>query len=284
MITVRAWFFYLFMKIIPKRQISRWVGVLMAIERPRWLASSMVKAFASFYRIDLKEAELPLNAYPSVAKLFTRRLKPGVRPLADAEPLHPADGKITEWGEVRQGQLYQVKGTKYSLAKLLHNEAWAQDLEGGLYLTYYLCPTDYHRVHFPVSGQVTSAAHISGELWPVNELSVLRVQGLFAVNERVVVEVITERGRVVVVMVGATNVGQMRMSFDGKLVTNQKDQQKSIVRTKQYWPPLRVKAGDELGVFHMGSTVVVLYPRTFWGEKMNPIQGGPAKIGGSLAL
>ncbi len=272
-------FFYLF-KVLPKRGLSRLVGRLMALEKPRWLARLLLWSFARYYKINMDEAELPLSSYPSVARLFTRRLRSGVRPLGDLEPLHPADGALNEWGKVEKGQAYQIKGMAYSLEKLLQDPSWAQELEGGVYATYYLCPTDYHRVHFPVSGQVARALHVAGQLWPVNALSVQAVQELFAINERVVVEILTDRGRVALVMVGATNVGKMTMSFDRRLVTNQPQDQPGQVAKHSYWPPIQVKAGDECGTFHMGSTVVMVYPKSFFSPEGQQVPSESQIVGG----
>src|SRR5690606_21741857 len=137
-----------------------------------------------------------------------------------------------------------------------------KSLEGGGYLTYYLCPTDYHRVHSPVSGQLLHALHVPGTLWPVNAMSVQQTEELFLVNERLVMELKTPQGPVFVVMVGATNVGQMSASFDPKIVTNRR----VLAGRKDYDPPISIKVGEELGIFHMGSTVVVLYPPGFLKE------------------
>jgi phosphatidylserine decarboxylase len=247
------------LKILPKNHLSYWAGRLMHVKLPGPLSGLSIRAFAKAYDINVEEAEKPLAEYTSIGDFFVRKLKPGLRPIAKAKLVHPADALLTQLAYVNQGELIQAKGKNYSVRELLQepqDSALVKEFAKGAYAVYYLCPTDYHRVHSPVSGRIVSVKWIPGLLWPVNADSVESIPELFAVNERVVVTIETEEGLCSVIFVGATNVGKITLSFEAEIVTNNLKQKESL--TKNYNPPLSIKAGDELGQFHMGSTVVML--------------------------
>ncbi|NQZ01062.1 MAG: phosphatidylserine decarboxylase [Bdellovibrionales bacterium] len=181
------------LKILPKNLMSRLVGRLMAMQSPKPLVRLMKVWFAGHYQIRLDEAEKDFDEYTSINALFTRKLKSGIRPL-QGDLIHPCDSKIAVSGEIVEGELLQAKGWSYSLADLIGNDDLASNLSGGHFTTYYLCPTDYHRVHSPVEGNLMSVRHIPGALWPVNPASVNGIRGLFVKNERVVFEIETVFG------------------------------------------------------------------------------------------
>ena len=265
--------------IVPKNLLSYWAGRLTSVKLPGALGRWSVSWFAKRYRLNVEEAELPLESYETINSLFTRRLKPGARPLGEGI-VHPADSTLTQRGEISLGKLYQIKGWPYSVQELLA-ETNVSHWEKGHYLTYYLCPTDYHRVHSPVSGKVSRMTHIPGALWPVNLWSVNTIPHLFARNERLIFYIETIYGRVALVMVGATNVGKMTLCFDSDWVTNQPHARE--IRRKILDPPFEVQKGEELGIFNMGSTVVMLYPP----ETLAKIPGNgkseiPVRMGESL--
>jgi phosphatidylserine decarboxylase len=246
--------------LLPKNSLSRLAGFLVHLQLPRPLAAWSIRTFGNFYKINFAEAEKPPEAYKSIGDFFVRRLKEGLRPLGGSLVVHPADSRISQAASIADGKLVQAKGKLYSLQGLLcaDNETEViQKYQGGFFATYYLCPTDYHRVHSPVTGAISSVTHVPGALWPVNEWSVNRIEELFCVNERVIVEIQTSSGPVALVMVGATNVGKISLSFEPQILSNQ-----AHVKSPQrivYSPAKPVKKGDELGAFHMGSTVVMLY-------------------------
>jgi phosphatidylserine decarboxylase len=261
---------------IPKNTLSHVTGWLVHLKLPPALAGWSVAWFARRYRINTAEAEFPLTKYPSIGEFFTRRLKEGVRPIAESSVVHPADAVITQSGTIVDGNIIQAKGKNFTVVELLADSALAHLLMGGEYATYYLCPTDYHRVHSPLTGKISYAAHVPGELWPVNEWSVENVEKLFAVNERQVTRIDGDRGTAVVVMVGATNVGSIRMEYDSDWRTNRAGTRYTV---KRYQPPLPIVKGQELGVFQMGSTVIVLYQKGLLATSLRPGKtqmGGPA--------
>ena len=265
---------------LPKKAMSRAVGHLTQVIWPAPIARWSVQAFARYYHLDMTEAELSLSQYHSISELFTRRLKPGLRAIGPGI-VHPVDGMLTQAGRLRDGTLVQAKGKSYTLSSLLHDELLGQSLRGGFYLTYYLCPTDYHRVHAPLDGEIVSARHIPGGLWPVNQWSVERVENLFAVNERVIVNLRTEFGSVAAVLVGATNVGQISVSFDPEIRTNVARVREDVVR--KYDSNIAIAKGVELGVFHMGSSVIMLYPSAVEGQFKGQVpKAGRVRMGAPL--
>ncbi|MGE4130462.1 MAG: archaetidylserine decarboxylase [Bdellovibrionales bacterium] len=240
---------------IPKRLMSRAWGLMMRVPWPWPLRIPLNWLFAKAFSIDLSEAEKTPGQYSSFDDLFTRRLKPGLRPV-EGDFVSPVDGALTEYGPVVDGQILQVKGWEYPLEEFLGSHALAKSYEGGSFATLYLCPADYHRVHTPLTGNLVSALHIPGQLWPVNEWSVKNIQRLFCLNERVVLNFLGSKGPFSVVMVGATNVGKMSIYPDPSIVTNRWMWHAPTVR--EYEPAIALKCGEELGAFHLGSTVVLV--------------------------
>jgi phosphatidylserine decarboxylase len=273
------------LRILPKNLISRLTGDIVSLENPKWLVTAARNWFAKRYKINLAEAEFPIEHYSSIQKLFTRKLKPGIRPIGEGL-VHPCDARLTLAEIIEQNTLIQAKGKTYDLNELLASSSAAEEFQNGAALVYYLCPTDYHRVHSPVDGEVVEVIHVPGELWPVNEWSVQNIQNLFSVNERVIYKIKTPLGLVALVMVGATNVGQISVSFDSSIVTNSVKNNKSVISWagttpfyKKYNPPHQIKKGEELGVFNMGSTVVMIYAKNM----LNVVPRlGAVKLGASL--
>lgn len=283
----RFWSYKHFMSVItkylPKRSLSRWVGHFMHWEGPSWWVRGSIRAFAWLYNINLEEAEKEYFEYKSIGDFFVRRLKGGLRPVAESLAVHPADSRITQAYPIDEGTLVQAKGLSYRLDEFTGDPDWKNKWDGGFFLTYYLCPTDYHRVHCPVDGSIKSIRYMKGELWPVNEWSTSNIPNLFSVNERILVEIETEFGPVAVVFVGATNVGHIVLSFDEKVRGNPKQTQS--VQFKSYNPPISVRKGQELGMFRMGSTVVMLYPPMFRQKFVGDLDLGPAvRVNAALVL
>ena len=261
-------------KYLPKRRLSRWTGKLVHWEGPSWWARLTISTFARMYKINLEESEKPIHEYKSLGDFFIRRLKMSKRPLAeDAWAVHPADSRITQYGVIHDGKLIQAKGSTFSLEEFTQDPEALKKWQGGFFITYYLCPTDYHRVHSAVDGDITGARYIPGHLWPVNDWSTANVPNLFAINERVLVEIETDLGSVAEVFVGATNVGQICLSFDSKIRGNQKGVH--IFQHHRYEPEIDIERGAELGYFRMGSTVVMIYPPTFTERFQDKLNLGP---------
>lgn len=267
---------------VPKNDLSHWVGRVVHHRFPGLLGPAAVKAFAKHYNINMSEAEFPISQYATIGDLFTRRLKEGARPIdPKARVVHPADAQITEAGRIEKLTLIQAKGKDYRVDELLRSPHFAEIFEGGAFFTYYLCPTDYHRVHSSVDAKIIWSCHVPGELWPVNSWSVNAIPNLFSSNERVVIMLETEKGRVALVMVAATNVGNMVMSFDPAIQTGSRRGERKMSERK-YEPTLPINKGDELGLFKMGSTVIALYEKGVLDAVPEDYRGRHVKMGQGL--
>jgi phosphatidylserine decarboxylase len=243
---------------LPRKRLSRALGRLAASRAPQPVVNAAVAAFVRAYDVDLSEVEVPPGGFRTFDDFFTRRLRPGARLIdPDASALvSPADGRIEDLGEITSGAQLTVKGQSYTAADLLGDSEAAASYAGGRYFVVYLSPRDYHRVHAPTSGSMVSVRYIPGTLFPVNRIGA-HVPRLFARNERLAMaQKSAVHGLVTTIMVGAIGVGRIGLSFDD-LQTNRghapglrryPDSSISLVR------------GDELGVFHMGSTAIVMTP------------------------
>ena len=274
---------YTLLRLLPKNTFSRAVGAACRVNAPKPVMRAVIRAFARKYGVDASEAERPIEEYPTFTEFFTRRLKPGARPLSGGplQPISPVDGTVGELGEIVEGRAYQAKGKHYTLAELIggpNAEEDAARFAGGAFCTIYLAPYNYHRIHAPLGGDITGYVNMPGQLWPVNPIGVRNVEKLFCVNERLTTFVKTARGECAVVAVGATNVGRIRAVYDD-VVTNARRTRK--VARKLYDQPVKVEKGGELAIFEMGSTVVVLFaPGVKLAERLQP--GQPIKLGEAL--
>lgn len=244
---------------LPKNLVSRGFGWLAARERPRFLVRPFMRWFVRRFELDLAEAQHPIERYPSLLALFTRQLKEGLRPI-DARPgilVSPVDARVGSFGRIENGQLFQAKGMGYLLEALLGTRDFVEAFRGGAYMTLYLSPRDYHRMHVPDDGAITSTHYEPGTLWPVNAPAVRALPQLFALNERITTMIATARAPIGFVMVGATNVGRIRLSY-ADLTSNAGGPRRSI----HHEPPIPVRRGDHLATFELGSTVVLLVGST----------------------
>lgn len=247
-------FLILVLSVLPKHAMSRAAGAIANIPIPRPLRRAAYHGYSRLFGARPEEAALPLEAYGSINAFFTRELRPGLRTVARDAVVCPVDGTVGAWGVIAGDMLVQAKGRNYSLAALLGDKAMADRMEGGTFATLYLAPKDYHRIHVPIDGIITAATYIPGDLWPVNTAAVAHVADLFAVNERIVVTItVPSGGTMAVVLVGATMVGMTRVAFDD-LHTNARRRE---VQQRRYDPGIEVRAGDPLGHFEFGSTVVL---------------------------
>jgi len=271
------------LRLYPKRLGSAAAGWAASRPLPPALRTALLGRFAAAYRLDLAEAELPLADYPSLQALFTRRLKPGLRPQAAPLPgfiNSPVDGEIVACGRIEAGQAIQAKGLPYRIEELLKHDPQARRFEGGHYLTLYLSPRDYHRIHVPCCGQVAAVGRVEGELWPVNAASTTHVPRLYERNRRAT-WVATGTGpdeglEVAAVLVGATHVGGVLIDprwLDGRELP--KDGTLQVAG-------LDCRAGEDLGTFQFGSTVVLLLGGPQAGRWQASRTSGPVRVGERL--
>ena len=245
------------LRVLPRNRLSRQLGRLADFAVPGPVLDRFIDGYRKAYDIDMSDYEAAPNGYPSFDAFFTRRLLPGKRPLDSDEDalLSPADGRLEDLGTIERGAKLLVKGKEYDVGELLGDRHSAARFEGGLFAVVYLSPRDYHRVHAPATGPVTFARYVSGTLYPVNSIGLEHVPNLFAVNERVAIHQQTERfGEVVSVMVGAIVVGRIGISFDPELVTNIG---RPAIARDYGEKGVPIERGGELGIFHIGSTVVL---------------------------
>ncbi|MEX2583214.1 MAG: archaetidylserine decarboxylase [Gemmatimonadota bacterium] len=251
---------------LPERALSRSFGRIADIPLPGGVRRLVLGSFARAVGIDLSEAARPLEEYPTLNAFFVRRLRDGARlwPSGDEVLASPVDGIVGRFGRVTKGEAIQAKGHRYPVGDLLGDDTEAQRFEGGSFLTIYLSPRHYHRIHTPCAGTIAAARYLPGALLPVNAPAVMHVPGLFARNERLLCYVDGVMGRVAVVAVGAYNVGRISAAFDPDWVGTPNEPWVTNRRPpaplrRSYEPPKRVETGEELMAFHLGSTVVLLF-------------------------
>ncbi len=244
--------------LLPKRALTAYAG-MMAGAQLGALTTRTIRNFIRRYGVDMQEAANPDPAsYKSFNEFFTRALKAGARPLAQADFVCPVDGAISQFGAIERDQIFQAKGHRYSTTALVGGDATlAGRFDNGSFATIYLSPRDYHRIHMPCDGKLVRMVYVPGDLFSVNPTTARGVPGLFARNERVVCVFETANGPFVLTLVGATIVGSMATAWHG--VVNPPRGGK--VREWQYDAMgLALKKGDEMGRFLLGSTVVMLFP------------------------
>lgn len=238
---------------MPQHQLSRLVGKIAASEHPV-IKNTAIQAFKLKYNIDMSIAEQK-NAlkYKSFNEFFTRALQQGVRDidLNETSIICPADGAISQIGEITEGNIFQAKGQSFSVDKLIGDPQLAQPFYNGQFITVYLSPRDYHRVHMPFTGTLTETLYIPGELFSVNQTTAENIDGLFARNERMVCLFNTSIGRMAVILVGAMIVAGIETVVTGKV--------KPTGRLELNHHNTLLTKGDELGRFYLGSTAIVLF-------------------------
>jgi phosphatidylserine decarboxylase len=253
--------------------------------RVRWLKNVLIRSFVSEFHPDLSDALEPdALKYESFNAFFTRALRADARP-ADPDPASlvcPVDGTVSQIGRLDGSWLVQAKGHAYTLESLLAGDVWAQDLKGGAFATLYLAPSNYHRVHMPLTATLRAAWYVPGALFSVNATTAASVPGLFARNERVVCVFDHGAFSFALVLVGALFVGSMATVWHGE-VTPRSPRRRAELAPDTARAGLTRERGAELGRFNMGSTVILLLPpgRSEWLAELAP--GGCVRVGQRLA-
>ena len=267
---------------MPKQALTRFAGW---VAQAQWggVTTAIIQWFVRRYDVNMLEAEEPnLATYPSFNQFFTRALKAGARPLADADWLCPVDGRISQFGVIQGDQIFQAKGHQFSTVALVGgNAALAAQFQDGYFANLYLSPRDYHRIHMPADGRLLRMIHVPGELFSVNPTTARGVPGLFARNERVVCVFQGAQGPFVMVLVGATIVGSMATVWHGVVNPPRPGSLREWAYADQN---ICLSKGAEMGRFLLGSTVVMLFPKgaamTFneaWAA------GGAVRLGEAMA-
>lgn len=266
----------------PKQAFSRGLGWASRLRVPPQLRRPIYGAFSLHYGIDLGEVDRPLSDFERFDDFFCRPLPPGARDITPGDQIvvSPCDGVLSEYGiaGTDKGQCIQAKGISYTVSALLNDEAAARRFIGGTFATIYLAPHNYHRVHAPLTGLVTGYRHVPGARYPVNNLSVRAVPGVFVRNERLITYMDTPAGHVALVMVAANGVGHITVTYEPQLMTPAGGPDRGAVTYDETTGgPKVLKKGDELGMFHMGSTVILLFEPG--RVTMSPPAGVPVRLG-----
>ncbi len=266
---------------LPKQLLTRAMGRFA-----RWeggaVTQAAIRRFIDRYGVDMQEAADPRpQAYATFNDFFTRALRPGVRPLAEADFICPVDAAISQFGPIEHDQIFQAKGHRYSTTALVGGDAQlARQFDHGHFATLYLSPRDYHRIHMPCEGRLTRMIYVPGELYSVNPLTARHVPGLFARNERVVCVFETAHGPFVNVLVGATIVGSMATVWHG--VVNP-PRTREVREWRYDGQDIRLCKGDEMGRFLLGSTVVMLFPKDVVTFNADWAPTRPVRLGEAMA-
>jgi phosphatidylserine decarboxylase len=271
--------------LLPKQALTALMGALARREAGS-STTSVIRWFVQRYGVNMAEAAQPdITAYKSFNEFFTRPLKPGARPIADAPLVCPVDGAISQFGPIEGDQVFQAKGHQYSTTALVGgDQALAAHFHGGSFATLYLSPRDYHRIHMPCDGRLLRMVHVPGELFSVNPTTARGVPGLFARNERVVCLFDGPLGPFLLVLVGATIVGSMATVWHG--VVN--PPRPGHLREWAYHNEnIALRQGEEMGRFLLGSTVVLLFQRRADGQPLRFnsgwAPGGAIRLGEAMA-
>ncbi|MDQ2994450.1 MAG: archaetidylserine decarboxylase, partial [Pseudomonadota bacterium] len=251
--------------ILPHHLLSRFSGWVSSIEAP-WFRQRLIRWFIAKYGVDMSLAQDPNpDNYTSFNAFFTRHLRSRARPVCREENCvaSPADGVISQCGEIQAGQLLQAKGADYSLTSLLAEDGAV--FEGGQFMTIYLSPKDYHRVHMPFSGRLMRMTYIPGRLFSVNGFSSTHIPDLFTRNERVVCWFDTALGPMVVILVGAMLVASIHTVWAGQVCP---ERSREVIVKDYQDQTLYFNKGDELGHFQLGSTVIVCLPKGNWDSML----------------
>lgn len=266
-------------KLVPQHALSRLVGHIAASEIG-FVKNTFITWFVKRYNVDMSLAiEENPTAYKSFNDFFTRAIKPDTRPV-DSNALSivcPADGAISQLGNIVDGRIFQAKGQDYTALELLGgDEQLAAEFDGGKFATVYLSPRDYHRVHMPYGGKLRSMISVPGELYSVNTVTAENIPRLFSRNERAVAIFDTDIGPMAVVLVGAMIVAGIETVWDGTIAPFAS---REIAVSNYPYQDLNLEKGDEMGRFKLGSTAVILFAKDKieWSKKYHA--GTPTKMG-----
>lgn len=263
--------------LVPQQTLSELAGKLAA-SKNSLVKTAFTHTFARAYDITLDEyAQKNLRDFDSFNDFFTRELDENARPVdTDINSIAcPADGAISQLGEIKENQIFQAKGLDYSLEKLLANDADAKSFYNGQFATVYLAPSNYHRVHTPLAGTLTKTRYVPGQLFSVNTTTAENVPNLFARNERMVclfdVDYGGETHPMAVILVGAMIVAGIETVATGKVSHG-----KRIVEQTHHMP---LDKGAELGRFYLGSTAIVLLP-----DSLNAVMADSLRAGSVVKM
>jgi len=269
----------------PHHLLTRWMYRLTRVRAP-WFKDRQIQWFIRRYQVDMSiAAQSDPLVYPDFNSFFTRSLKTGARPVVtDPQAIAcPADGSVSQLGDVENGRLLQAKGHYFDLPSLLGgSQTRAQAFENSRFVTIYLSPRDYHRVHMPLSGRLRETIYIPGRLFSVSPRTTRAIPGLFARNERLVSVFDTAIGPVAVILVGAMFVAGIETVWSGLIPHDNRPMERRY-GAEHTGQEITLERGAELGRFNMGSTVILLFPPDRIELAPALTQNSPVKMGELLA-
>jgi phosphatidylserine decarboxylase len=248
-------------KVLPKSLLTSIIHWLARI-RIVAIKDFLIRRFVGFYKVDIEELRHPVPAgYATFNDFFIRELAPGARTVDEsvASIVSPVDGTVSAAGRIDKSRIFQAKGLDYTLTDLLATDTEdARHYIDGSFATIYLAPYNYHRIHAPLSGHLVAARYVPGALFSVNDATVRHLPRLFARNERLICHLQTDAGKMVLILVGAMNVGTIHSTWHGDL----RPRQKGVVADLSIGgdSAAGIRKGDTVGWFNMGSTVILLMP------------------------
>lgn len=248
----------MFQYILPHRLLSRMMYGLMRI-RFKPIKNFTMKRMIKAFNINMDEAiSKDFDDYEHFNAFFTRQLKPAVRPIdaSSDSVVSPVDGVISQMGQINQDEILQAKGHHYTIKDLLAT-SMDSDFREGQFITIYLSPKDYHRLHAPMDCEIKHLRHVPGRLFSVADWTTRKIPKLFARNERLVNTLHTKYGKVAYVYVGAIFVSSIETVCNGVITPPYANQVTDLLPQGQ----TQYKKGEEMGRFNMGSTVVLLFPK-----------------------
>ena len=269
-------------RIIPKGIISRFFGYITRLRIPQYILTFIISWYCKKFGVKKVEILYPPGGFKTLDDFFTRNLKEGVHKIDSSSEavVSPVDARISYFGRINKKSIIQAKGIDYSLEALVPS-AVSKEFVDGDFITLYLSPADYHHIHSPVDGNITGFFNIPGKLFPVKEFMVNGLKGLFSKNERVISYIKTGRGLTAVCKVGAMNVGRITLSYAG-VVTNKSFRHRNEFFYPESFCP-HVKKGDNIGTFHLGSTVILLFQKDM--IKFDKLEIGKAvRLGQRIAV
>lgn len=266
---------------LPKKALTAFAGFVAGAQAGR-ITTGLIRWFIGKYQVNMSEAANPdIHSYATFNAFFTRALRPGARPQADADFISPVDGAISQFGKIHDDLIFQAKGHNYLTTALVGgDQALAEQFRHGSFATLYLSPRDYHRVHMPCEGRLMRMIYVPGALFSVNPTTARGVPNLFARNERVVCVFDSVHGPFVMVLVGATIVGSMQTVWHGVINPPRTGQVREWRYDKQH---LVLKKGEEMGRFLLGSTVVMLFQKDKLAFEPSWQPAGVVRVGERMA-
>ncbi|MBD0381548.1 archaetidylserine decarboxylase [Paenibacillus sedimenti] len=252
-----------FFRLLTELSSRKWVSQLTGAFAKSKVSRLFIPHFAKTYGIRIEDAEKHIKDYLSLNDFFTRRLKSGLRPIHEdtSRVVSPVDAMITGIGDIKDGLILNVKGQDYTIDELLNRSPRTVNYKNGFYFVLYLSPTDYHRIHSPITGDILEKEHVPGKVYPVNEFGLRHMRRVLSRNERLITFMQHETGEVAVVKVAALNVSSI-----------------------QYVEPLpnHMERGQELAYFEFGSTVVLLFEDGMFEPRQDLQLGSKVKMGEEL--